>query len=191
MTQLLENVQAAVIVTLENERVLLDIGRPSLRRKSIVEPLVQPTDLQMDKIFKITLALDDDNAEEMTDILTSRFGDSAAVVRSDPRTIDINAAGTSKGRGIQEFTQLMGISLEHSIAFGNEMNDAAMLETVSIGVAVANANPNLFPFAKKRTLSSADHGVAVWLSEFFELDGIDIPALAVDAQQAAGQKGGV
>lgn len=55
--------------------------------------------------------------------------------------------------------------LQHVIAFGDNYNDMEMLEKVGLGVAVANARPEVLEIANKITLKNTEDGVAHFLKE--------------------------
>lgn len=44
-----------------------------------------------------------------------------------------------KGRGIELICQYLGVPLKDTIAFGDSMNDAAMLKRAGLAVAMGNA----------------------------------------------------
>ena len=48
-----------------------------------------------------------------------------------------------KGTGVRRIAESLGIPLEDTIGFGDSMNDAEMIETVGIGVCMANGSPTL------------------------------------------------
>lgn len=48
-----------------------------------------------------------------------------------------------KGTGIRRICAHLQVSLQHTIGFGDSMNDLAMLETVGISVCMANGDPAL------------------------------------------------
>lgn len=52
---------------------------------------------------------------------------------------DINPRGVSKATGIRRICELMGISMEDAIAFGDDRNDLEMIAQAGVGVAMGNA----------------------------------------------------
>lgn len=54
--------------------------------------------------------------------------------------IDILPSGWGKGDGVRTLLDLLGLSLDEVVAFGDSENDLAMLEAVTNSVAVANAS---------------------------------------------------
>lgn len=54
---------------------------------------------------------------------------------------DIIPKEGSKARGIQKFMEAANVSIEHTVAFGDGLNDIEMLEAAGIGVAMGNGHP--------------------------------------------------
>ena len=85
---------------------------------------------------------------------------------STGRSIEINAAGCTKGAGIRAFCQKSGIPLERCVGFGDESNDIDMMRTVGCGVAMGNAIPIIKELAKHVTASNTEDGVAKFIEEY-------------------------
>ena len=48
-----------------------------------------------------------------------------------------------KGRGIRRVCEALGVALEDTIGFGDSVNDLEMIETVGVGVCMADGSPTL------------------------------------------------
>lgn len=48
-----------------------------------------------------------------------------------------------KGTGIRRMCEALGVPLEDTIGFGDSMNDLEMIQTVAVGVCMANGSPTL------------------------------------------------
>lgn len=72
---------------------------------------------------------------------------------------DVIRSNVNKGKAVQCIFDLLDITKEQAIAFGDGMNDKEMLETVGEGFAMGNANPDLIPYAKHQTTSVSDEGI--------------------------------
>lgn len=68
-----------------------------------------------------------------------------------------------KAHMIQMLAEHLGISMEQVVAFGDDENDIEMLQVCGIGVAVANALPEVKAAADTVTLSNEQDGVAHFL----------------------------
>lgn len=61
------------------------------------------------------------------------------------------------------------LSLEESIAFGDNYNDYEMLKAAGLGIAVGNARPEILKIAKQITHHGKEDGVAKSLQQIFNL----------------------
>ena len=57
------------------------------------------------------------------------------------------------------------IEMDNVIAFGDNYNDATLLEKVGLGVAVANAKKEVLAIANKITNANIEDGVALFLEK--------------------------
>ena len=57
--------------------------------------------------------------------------------------IEINSAKAGKGKALLALAERLGIPREDTVAFGDGTNDREMLEMAGLGVAMANADPQL------------------------------------------------
>ena len=94
--------------------------------------------------------------------LTERFTD-LAVTSSIENNLEINAAGATKGRGIETLALHLGLDISQTMAFGDDANDISMLRTAGIGVAMGNASEAAKTAADVITLSNDENGVAAAL----------------------------
>ncbi|KYP81301.1 Cof-type HAD-IIB family hydrolase [Ferroacidibacillus organovorans] len=85
----------------------------------------------------------------------------------DPyEVIEISPSGVSKATAVRDVKNRLGLSLAKTLAFGDEMNDADLLRYADIGIAMANANPQLIPYADQFTASNDQDGVAQYLNTY-------------------------
>ena len=92
--------------------------------------------------------------------------DSLELVGSLKYNIEINAAGVNKGKGLLELGEILGISREEIMAFGDGDNDIAMLREVGFGVAMENADEEVKAVADYVTGSNDEDGVAKAIARF-------------------------
>ncbi len=71
--------------------------------------------------------------------------------------------GTEKWLGIQRLLDILGVSKEDVISFGDHMTDYQTLKNSKIGVAMANSNIELLNKIQTHTLSNNQDGVAKYL----------------------------
>lgn len=113
----------------------------------------------MDDIEKpfIKFALCDFGADINTfDHFRDLFGQEISVVTSGKDWVDFVPDGVNKGIALEKLCNLMGISREDCIAFGDEYNDTAMLEFAGTGYAMDPCAPGVERYANKRTASVID-----------------------------------
>lgn len=70
-----------------------------------------------------------------------RWGHKVTVARSGDRWVDFNVA--DKGKGLRAACKLLGVEPEHTVAFGDNLNDEAMLAAAGQPFVAANGNPAL------------------------------------------------
>ncbi|MGC5628812.1 HAD family hydrolase [Georgenia sp. Z1344] len=83
----------------------------------------------------------------------------AAIVRSHEYWADVMRAGASKGAALTRLRESLGIPREASAAFGDHFNDLAMLQSVGMPFAVANAEPEIRSAARFVAPSNDEDGV--------------------------------
>lgn len=99
-------------------------------------------------------------------ILTALQGvEDIEVTRSYPTNIEVMEAGTSKGTAMAWLCGHLGTSAASAIAFGDNLNDVSMLEAAGLGVAVANAEPEVRAAADVTCPSNDEDGVARTIME--------------------------
>lgn len=88
------------------------------------------------------------------------------IVSSFRNNWEINAEGTDKGNALLRLGNFLGIRREEIMACGDSMNDLAMLKAVGLGVAMANADPEVKKAADYITASNNEDGVAKAIEKF-------------------------
>jgi Cof subfamily protein (haloacid dehalogenase superfamily) len=75
--------------------------------------------------------------------LLPRFGERAFIAKSLAWFLEIAAPGVSKAHGCERVTELLGLTADDCMAFGDGENDIEMLEWAGTGVAVEDGFPEL------------------------------------------------
>ena len=86
---------------------------------------------------------------------------------SEDNCVDIMTQNISKWGGLQEMMTLLGIKPEQVIAAGDYNNDLPMIRGAGIGVAVANALPEVKAEADYITENDCDHDAVAEIVERF------------------------
>lgn len=83
-----------------------------------------------------------------------------SITSSVENNLEINAGAANKGTALKTLAEALGIPMEQTMAFGDDLNDASMLRAAGIGVAMGNASPEAIRAADLQTTTCDDSGVA-------------------------------
>lgn len=81
--------------------------------------------------------------------------------------IEVAAPGVTKARGVEFLAARIGAGPQDVVAFGDMPNDIEMLQWAGLGVAMANAVPELKAVADHVTASNNEGGIAQVLQRWF------------------------
>lgn len=96
-----------------------------------------------------------------------RSSNKLEVVGSASEThIEVNNKGTSKGRTVALFANILKIKREEIIAIGDSENDMDMIKFAGLGIAMGNANNEVKEIADYVTATNEEDGVARALEKF-------------------------
>lgn len=107
-------------------------------------------------------------AETIYPALYEKFNGPLQVDLSSDQWVDVMAANVNKGLAIRNVQRILNIAPEECAAFGDYLNDYAMLEAVGHSFAMANAHPDLKKIARYETVSHNDAGVLVGIRRLIE-----------------------
>ena len=116
---------------------------------------------------KIMCMGDPDDIDRIFNFMKDNFDDDLHLYRSKNTYIEIAAKHISKKTAVEYILKhnYPEIPIENAVAFGDNFNDIEMLDAVGIGVAVANANPEVHKVANYTTLAGTEDGVAHFLNK--------------------------
>ncbi len=109
--------------------------------------------------MKIAVHWDREDAAKEAAALQRVAGEHASVVVSGVHWADIVPPTVSKGGGLRKFQQLLGISKEETMVFGDNLNDISMFREAAVSYAVPEARPEVKDAAVKITESRTKDGV--------------------------------
>ena len=89
------------------------------------------------------------------------------MVNSEVNYLEILASGVSKGSALHYLATHLNMSVDEVIAIGDNRNDVEMIREAGLGVAVANAHPDVKQVADMITDSNDDDGVAKVIEQYF------------------------
>ena len=81
-------------------------------------------------------------------------------------SLEINANGVSKARGLKLLCGYLGISLSECIAVGDAQNDMELIRSAGLGLAVANSQKELLAIADGVVPSNDEDGVAAAIEQY-------------------------
>ncbi|MBE6469255.1 MAG: Cof-type HAD-IIB family hydrolase [Coriobacteriaceae bacterium] len=101
------------------------------------------------------------------DAITAALADMEGieVTRSYPMNIEVMEAGVSKGAAMTWLCRELGMDAADAVAFGDNFNDIEMLRAAGLGVAMANAEPEVREAADTVCASNDEDGVAAVMME--------------------------
>ncbi len=94
------------------------------------------------------------------------FGEELYLAQSKDYLLEMMPAGVSKRETLRRFAESLGIRREEVMACGDNTNDLEMVEWAGLGVAVANAVPELKAKADYAAESERSEGVAEAVRKF-------------------------
>ena len=101
----------------------------------------------------------------LSDEITARFPE-IKVTASTWNNIELNIKTAHKGNALKRFAEHLGYTLENCMAFGDGMNDFTMVEAAGLGIAMANAEPEVKRVAKWIAPSNDEDGVAAGIERW-------------------------
>lgn len=88
------------------------------------------------------------------------------VTSSLAQNLEVNAPGVTKGKALMALAAHLGLARGQVMACGDSGNDLDMIRQAGLGVAMANATPEVLDAADYVTLSNQQQGVAAAIERF-------------------------
>lgn len=98
-------------------------------------------------------------------LLEEKFPD-LSITSSIPDNIEINLKSANKGAALLALCDHLNLPYEQSMSFGDGLNDISMIKAAGLGVAMANAHPDVLKAADYVTLTNNEAGVAAAIRKF-------------------------
>ena len=106
-----------------------------------------------------------EEVQRLMPIAAERFRGRVNFTQSKAYFLEAVPVGASKGEALQRLAQLIGIRPEHTLAFGDSLNDISMLQFTPNSVAVGNARPQVQQAAAYVCLPNTQDGEARFINE--------------------------
>jgi len=111
---------------------------------------------------------DEEHIEDLFNFLQENYNDQLHIYRSKSTYIEIANKQISKLTAIEYLLKNhYNLSLEETVAFGDNYNDVEMIEGVGMGIAVENGRDETKAVANKITDTNLNDGVAKSIEELF------------------------
>lgn len=121
------------------------------------------------KLLAISLQ-DRSRLEPLRKEVLKKYGDTITALYSCDEYLEFFDKTAGKGNAIRFVCEHLGVPLSNTVAAGDAENDISMLDTAGIGVAMANADPQVKEHADYITERDNDHdGLADAILKYFDL----------------------
>lgn len=97
----------------------------------------------------------------------ARFGSALYITKSNAEYLEFLPPTTDKGKALAAVAAHYDIPQSATLAFGDSWNDIPMIAWAGLGLAVANAKPDLKAVADRVIASNEDDGVAHALADIY------------------------
>lgn len=103
----------------------------------------------------------EDNIKKLEHLLLSHeLADNFHFIRSEQCLYEILPKGLNKGTVLEKMTELFGVDKNKTVAIGDFNNDIEMIKSAKVGIAVANARPEVKKVADFVTVSNEESAIA-------------------------------
>jgi len=120
-----------------------------------------------DEIFKVATYHFENSIDHIYPFVKHLQGENLVKI-SGENWLDISSPSTNKGAAIKQLQNLLNISKEETMAFGDYNNDIEMLEQASFSYAMENACEDVKETARFNTKSNNDNGVEFILDKLIQ-----------------------
>lgn len=115
--------------------------------------------LQVEDQFIKVSAYKQTDVEGATKALREKYQDKLKITISGDMWMDCMATGVNKGVAVKLLQESLDILPEETMAFGDQMNDIEMLESVYYSFAIGNARPEVKKVARFEADTNVNNGV--------------------------------
>ena len=98
--------------------------------------------------------------------IRQEFEQNLYIVRADPHFLELLHPGVSKGNGLKELTEKLGIKPEEVMAIGDECNDITMFDFAGTAVCMGNGSAEAKKHADYVATSNDDDGISNAFKKF-------------------------
>ncbi|WP_025743916.1 HAD family hydrolase [Aquimarina pacifica] len=131
-----------------------------------IQEVIKEWNTQNKGAHKIMCMGEETDIDQIVSFLEDNYNQDLHLYRSKPTYLEIAHKAISKLTAIEILISThFEIPISDAVAFGDNYNDIAMLKAVGMGVAVANAKPEVLQIADTITASGKEDGVAEYIKK--------------------------
>lgn len=120
------------------------------------------SDMTTDEHYVKFMFIDEaEKIDELAEHMPQELKDEYYIVKSTPNFLEVMHKQSTKGNGLQLLADKLGIDMSETMALGDQHNDLTMIAASGIGVAMANAVPEVKATADVMTTSQNEDGVGL------------------------------
>lgn len=145
------------------------IGKYTMYEAGLVDSPVYyhtPEEMVGKEMIKAMMVDEPEKIDQALPSIPSSFFDKYNVAKSAPFYLEITPKTVSKGQAVIALATKLGLTMDQTMAIGDQENDRPMLEVVANPVVMENGNPELKKIAKYITKSNDEDGVAYAIREW-------------------------
>ncbi len=110
-----------------------------------------------------------DKIDALLPVQRDHYAEQLYVTKSNAEYLEFLPLNANKGTALALVAERYGIPQAQTLAFGDSWNDVPMLQWAGMGIAVANAKPEVLSVADRVVGGNAEDGVGIALEEIFGL----------------------
>lgn len=120
----------------------------------------QPDEID-EKWNKIIFMVREEDVSKIKKLIAeSPYAEKYTYIQSYKNYYEILRKNTGKGEAMLELARMLGVDPSHTIGVGDNENDLTLVKSAGVGVAVANAVPELLDVADIITVDNNSHALA-------------------------------
>ncbi|WP_024406703.1 sugar-phosphatase [Streptococcus suis] len=146
-----------------------NIGKYTIYESTLVSAPIfyrTPEEMADKEIIKTMMVDEPEILDAAIPLLPTSLTEKYNVAKSAPFYLEITPKTVNKGQAIIHLSEKLGLTMDQTMAIGDQENDRPMLEVVGNPVVMENGNPELKKIAKYITKSNDESGVAHALREW-------------------------
>ncbi|MDR2468405.1 MAG: Cof-type HAD-IIB family hydrolase [Spirochaetaceae bacterium] len=127
--------------------------------------------------YKMVIPADPMLLKPLEEILRNMMGDEITLFTSKPYYLEILPPNCDKGSALEKVAAKLGVPRDGVMAFGDSMNDEAMIRWAGCGVAMCNGDDRIKKAARLVTEKSNDDDGIAQVIERYVLGGESLPIM--------------